>query len=140
MLRKTDTNVVCRLPECVTFEEAALLEPLSVGVHACRRANIEMGQNILVQGAGPIGTLCMMTAKAMGAAQVVITDLDQGRLALAKTLGADHVVCVRGMSVLDVQDAVLDCLHCEPDATIECTGVQACMESSILVAAKNSNP
>ncbi|CAJ0606920.1 unnamed protein product [Cylicocyclus nassatus] len=129
---KLHTNLDCRLPDCVTFEEAALLEPLSVGVHACRRANIEMGQSILVQGAGPIGTLCMMIAKAMGATQVVMTDLDQNRLALAKTLGADHVICVKGMSLLDVQEAVIDCSQCEPDATIECTGAQACMESSIL--------
>lgn len=41
---------------------------------------------------GPIGTLCMMTAKAQGAGQVVIADIDQGRLELAKKLGADHVV------------------------------------------------
>ncbi|CAJ0606899.1 unnamed protein product [Cylicocyclus nassatus] len=128
-----DADFCFKLPETVTFEEAALLEPLSVGVHACRRANIGIGQSVLVQGAGPIGTLCMMVAKAMGAAQVVITDLDENRLTLAKTLGADHVVCVKGMSILDVQNAVLDCLQCEPDATIECTGAQACMESSILI-------
>jgi len=48
------------------------LEPLSVGVHACRRAAVTVGQNVLVCGAGPIGLVTMLTAKAMGAANVII--------------------------------------------------------------------
>jgi len=62
----------CRLPDSVSFEEGALLEPLSVGVHACRRAAVTVGQNVLVCGAGPIGLVTMLTAKAMGAANVII--------------------------------------------------------------------
>jgi len=61
-----------RLPDNVTFEEGALLEPLSVGVHACRRAAVTVGQNVLVCGAGPIGLVSLLTAKAMGAANVVV--------------------------------------------------------------------
>ena len=57
----------------MTFEEGALLEPLSVGVHACRRAELSLGQNVLICGAGPIGLVCMLTAKAMGAGQVCMT-------------------------------------------------------------------
>ncbi|VDM67438.1 unnamed protein product [Strongylus vulgaris] len=127
-----DADFCFKIPDNVTFEEAALLEPLSVGVHACRRANIQIGQSVLVQGAGPIGTLCMMTAKAMGAAKVAITDLDSNRLDLAKNLGADYTICVKDMSVIEVRKAVMDCLQGEPDATIECTGAQTCMESAIL--------
>jgi len=61
-----------RLPDNVSFEEGALLEPLSVGVHACRRAGVTIGQNVLICGAGPIGLVSMLTAKAMGAACVII--------------------------------------------------------------------
>ena len=57
----------------MTFEEGALLEPLSVGVHACRRAGVSLGHKVLVCGAGPIGLVCMLTAKAMGAAEIAIT-------------------------------------------------------------------
>ncbi|EPB77995.1 GroES-like protein [Ancylostoma ceylanicum] len=89
-----DADFCYKLPDGVTSEEGALLEPLSVAVHACRRAQVQMGQRILVQGAGPVGTLCMMTARAAGATQVVITDLNPGRLELAKKLGADHTICV----------------------------------------------
>lgn len=62
-----------RLPDNVTLEEGALLEPLSVGVHACKRANIGTGQKVLITGAGPIGLVNLMVAKAMGASKVVIT-------------------------------------------------------------------
>ncbi|KAL6743457.1 hypothetical protein Aduo_016496 [Ancylostoma duodenale] len=127
-----DADFCYKVPDNVTSEEAALLEPLSVAVHACRRAHVQVGQRILVQGAGPIGTLCMMTARAMGAAQVAITDLDTGRLELAKKLGAKHTICVKGMSVVDVRSAVIQSLGGEPEVTIECTGAQSCMESSIL--------
>ena len=61
-----------RLPDNVSYEEGALLEPLSVGVHACRRAGVTVGQNVLICGAGPIGLVSMLTAKAMGAASVII--------------------------------------------------------------------
>lgn len=57
----------------MSFEEGALLEPLSVGVHACRRAGVSLGHKVLVCGAGPIGLVNLLTAKAMGAAEVIIT-------------------------------------------------------------------
>ncbi|KAJ1367736.1 hypothetical protein KIN20_028714 [Parelaphostrongylus tenuis] len=126
-----DADFCHKLPDNVSYEEGALMEPLSVAVHACRRANLQMGQRVLVQGAGPIGTLCMMTAKAAGASEVVITDLDSTRLDLARKLGADHIVCVKGMSPSEVRLAVVDHLGCEPDVTIECTGAQTCIETAI---------
>lgn len=49
------------------------MEPLSVGVHACRRAGVSLGHKVLVCGAGPIGLVNLLTAKAMGAAEVIIT-------------------------------------------------------------------
>ena len=62
------------------MEEGALLEPLSVGVHACRRAGVTVGSKVLVCGAGPIGLVCLLTAKAMGASQVLVTDISANRL------------------------------------------------------------
>ena len=62
-----------RLPDHVSFEEGALLEPLAVGVHACKRAGVTPGDKVLVCGAGPIGLVCMMVARAQGAASIVIT-------------------------------------------------------------------
>ena len=57
----------------MSFEEGALLEPLSVAVHACRRAGVTIGQTVLICGAGPIGLVNLLTARAMGASAVTIT-------------------------------------------------------------------
>ena len=62
-----------RLPDHVSFEEGALLEPLSVGVHACRRAGVTLGSRVLVSGCGPIGLVNLLVARAMGADSVVVT-------------------------------------------------------------------
>lgn len=61
-----------RLPDHVSLEEGALLEPLSVGVHACKRGAIGISSKVLVLGAGPIGLVTLLVAKAMGANKVVI--------------------------------------------------------------------
>jgi len=59
----------------MSLDEGALLEPLAVGVHACTRGGITIGDKVLVCGAGPIGLVCMMTAKAMGADEVIVTGM-----------------------------------------------------------------
>jgi len=80
------------MPEHMTFEEGALLEPLSVGVHACRRAGVNVGSHVLITGAGPIGLVLMLVARASGATKIIITDMMENRLEIAKKLGADHVL------------------------------------------------
>ena len=62
-----------RLPDHMSLEEGALLEPLSVAVHACKRAGVTLGSKVLICGAGPIGLVNLLTAKAMGADQVCLT-------------------------------------------------------------------
>ena len=56
------------------------MEPLAVGVHACQRAGVAIGKTVLVLGAGPIGLVNLLTAKAMGASEIVVTDITQHRL------------------------------------------------------------
>ena len=69
-----------KIPDSMSLEEAALMEPLAVGVHACTRAGVGLGKSVLVCGAGPIGLVNVLTAKAMGALKIVITDIDENRL------------------------------------------------------------
>lgn len=83
-----------KLPDNVSLEEGAMCEPLSVGVHACRRANIGPETNVLIMGAGPIGLVTMLAARAFGAPRIVIVDVDDYRLSVAKGLGADDIVKV----------------------------------------------
>ena len=87
-----DAGKVTPLPETMTYSEGAMIEPLAVTVHAVRRAGDVRGQKIAVLGAGPIGILLAQSAKALGAAQVLITDISTPRLELAKACGVDFAV------------------------------------------------
>ncbi|XP_034661093.1 sorbitol dehydrogenase-like [Drosophila subobscura] len=111
-----------KLPDHVTMEEGALIEPLSVGVNICRVGDIRLGSRVLIQGAGPIGLVSLLAARALGAAEIVITDLEQQRLHLAKELGATHTLLldreqsaeqlakrVRSTMGQSPEQAVLDC-------------------------------
>ena len=80
-----------RLPEQVSLDEGALMEPLSVGVYAVHRSGLKAGQNVLIIGAGPIGLVTLQSARAAGAGSITVIDLDPARLALAKRLGATRV-------------------------------------------------
>lgn len=77
-----------QVPDSISDDAAALLEPLSVGIASARKAGLSVGDRVLISGAGPIGLIMTQVARAYGAAEIVVTDLDAGRLALARTLGA----------------------------------------------------
>jgi len=81
-------NWAHRLPDFLSFEEGALLEPLAVAVHAARRAQIEMGHTVAIFGAGGIGILLLQVARASGAAKVFVIDLSEHRLKTAEFFGA----------------------------------------------------
>lgn len=85
-------NLCFKLPDNVSLEEGAMCEPLSVGVHACRRANIGPETKVLIMGAGPIGLVTMLAARAFGAPKIVMVDIDDCRLSFAKVLGADGTI------------------------------------------------
>ncbi|XP_063245092.1 sorbitol dehydrogenase-like [Bacillus rossius redtenbacheri] len=115
-----------KLPDHVSLEEGALLEPLSVGVHACKRAGVTLGSHVLITGAGPIGLVSLLAAKAMGASKVIITDLVAHRLEFARKLGADYTLQV-GLSddVDELAAKVRDALGQAPDLSVDCTGAES---------------
>ncbi|MCY4559262.1 MAG: zinc-binding dehydrogenase [Chloroflexi bacterium] len=80
------------VPDDVTDEQAALCEPCAVTVHAVRLSDIKLGDAVLVLGAGPIGLLCMQTARAAGATTVIVSEPAPGRAEAARQLGADAVL------------------------------------------------
>lgn len=128
---KHDANFCYKLPDNVTFEEGALIEPLSVGIHACRRAAVTLGSNVFICGAGPIGLVTLLIAKVMGAAQVVISDISAPRLEKAKELGADFTIQIKSESPKEVADLVKKTLGCMPEITVECTGVETSIHTGI---------
>ncbi len=86
-----NASFIYEKPPEVSFDEGALTEPLSVGVHAIKRCGIGVGDFVVILGAGAIGLMVLQVAKASGA-EVLIADLVDRKLELAKRLGADHVV------------------------------------------------
>jgi len=85
-------RIVYRLPDELGFAEAAMLEAVSVGLHAVRVADLNGGETALVIGAGMIGLLTLQAARALGATRVFVADLDATRLTLAREMGADETI------------------------------------------------
>jgi L-iditol 2-dehydrogenase len=101
------------VPDTISDDAAGLLEPLSVGIWACRRAAVTPGTSVLVTGAGPIGIIAAQVARAYGADRVTVTDVNPHRLALAAQLG---------LETIDVSATPLAEVGIEPDVLLECSG------------------
>jgi L-iditol 2-dehydrogenase len=82
------------IPDSVSFNAAALIEPLSVAIWALQRAEIKSGSTVLIAGAGPIGVIVAQAAKAMGATEIIITDISEDRLEFALKHGATRAINV----------------------------------------------
>ena len=95
------------LPDSVSDEAGALMEPLSVGIWACRKASVSPGDRVLVTGAGPIGLLAQQCALAFGATAVTVTDMSEARLELARRTGA--TATLRAGEELPEVDALIEC-------------------------------
>ena len=109
---------VTPLPDGLTYNEGAMIEPLAVTVHAIKRFEGIEGKDVAVIGAGPIGNLVAQSAKAMGAARVMITDVSDWRLELAAKCGADFTFntmnkdfnkCLTEAFGPDKADVIYDC-------------------------------
>jgi L-iditol 2-dehydrogenase len=93
-------RIVYKLPDAMPFEEAAMLEAVSVALHAVAVSDVRGGETALVIGAGMIGLLTLQAARAAGCSRVFIADVDATRLALAKQLGATETLHVSGADLV----------------------------------------
>jgi L-iditol 2-dehydrogenase len=82
-------RILYRLPDDVTFEHAAMVEPCSIAFHAVERTPISLNDSAIVVGTGMIGLLVIQALRAAGCGQIIAIDIDQERLDLARQLGAD---------------------------------------------------
>jgi L-iditol 2-dehydrogenase len=123
-----------KLPDNLTFEDGAMLEPLSVALAGMDRANVRLGDPVVVCGAGPIGLVTLLCCRAAGAAPLVITDIDEGRLKFAKELVPSvltHKVEFTHTPA-DFQSKVVALMEgVEPAIAMECTGVESSINSAI---------
>lgn len=125
-----------KLPDSMSFEEGALLEPLSVALAGIERAGLRLGQDLVICGAGPIGLVTLLAAHAAGAAPLVITDIDDSRLEMAKRL-VPRVRTVKvesGVGPEDVAEKIKKALGREAGLVLECTGVESSIHSAIYVS------
>jgi L-iditol 2-dehydrogenase len=111
------------LPDSLSDEAGALLEPLSVGLWACWKGNVSAGADVLVTGAGPIGQLAAQVALALGARQVIVSDLEPKRLEFARRHGAQTI---------DVRDGLPRAQGVEADILIECSGNEDALADGIV--------
>lgn len=85
-------RIVVGLPDEVSFEHAAMVEPVSIAVHAVNRVPVQLNDSAVVVGAGVIGLLIIQALKARGCSHVIAVDIKQDRLEVARRLGADQTL------------------------------------------------
>lgn len=132
-----DASKVTLLPDEMSYEEGAMIEPLAVAVHAVKQMGDIKGLNVAVLGAGPIGNLVAQTAKGMGAKQVMVTDISDLRLAKAKECGIDYCVNTKEKNF---GEAMIESFGKDKaDVIYDCAGNDITMGQAIKYARKGSD-
>ena len=140
-----------KIPAGLSFAEGALAEPVSVALHALRRAAFAPGRRVLVFGAGPVGLCVAALARIKNAERVVIVDIDERRLAFAMENGmadSSHSTASSSSQNIDEQLKMAgemperlreESLPGEYDIIFECTGSPACLQAAIFVGVADYN-
>lgn len=124
-----------KLPDHVSLQEGALIEPLAVAVHITRQADVRPGQSVVVMGAGPVGLLCAAVAKAHGATTVVSVDIVQSKLDFALSLAATHTYRSQNISPEENAKAIKELANLPrgADAVIDASGAEQSIQAGIHV-------
>ena len=117
------------LPDSLTFEQGALVEPAAVAAHSTGRAGCLAGKNVLVLGAGTIGNLVAQAARCRGAKRVLITDVSEFRLEKAVACGVDATCNVRAFKLADMVDRVFG--EEGFDVAFEAVGVESALDDAV---------
>jgi len=128
---------IITLPDNISFEDGAMIEPVAVAVHALKKCENISGKKVLVFGAGPIGNLVAQTAKAYGAVSVMITDRVDFRLKIASDCGIDWYVNVLHKNL---RQEILDKFGSNgADLILECVGIEDTIEEAIELTRKGTD-
>ncbi|NNC80461.1 MAG: alcohol dehydrogenase catalytic domain-containing protein [Acidimicrobiales bacterium] len=114
------TNDLLAIPSGISFETAAMVEPLATGLMLIRDAKLDIGDTVVVIGGGPIGLATVLWARFFGARRIVMSEMVAHRLSLAEAMGATDTI--DASAITDVKGEVERLLGAEPDVVIECVG------------------
>ena len=115
-----------KIPDNMSFTEGALVEPLAIGLHACNMGGVKLGQTVAIMGAGCIGLVTLLAAKAYGATRIIVGDVLDKRLDKARELGAiavntkEEAFVAKVMELTEGRGA---------DVCIDCAGFSATVDS-----------
>jgi 2-desacetyl-2-hydroxyethyl bacteriochlorophyllide A dehydrogenase len=126
---KIPSYAVHPIPEGLSLEEAALVEPTSVAYHAVTRLRPLPSDTVAVLGAGPIGLMALQSVKAYGSQKVIVSDIIEERLRLAENLGASRVVDSREENLFDVVMEETDGNYV--DKVLEAVGIPETIQQSV---------
>jgi L-iditol 2-dehydrogenase len=127
-------HIVYTLPAAMTYEQAAMIEPVSIAVHACHLTPIAAGDSALVIGAGLIGLMTVQVLKQTTVKQIIAVDVDPGRLRVATELGATHVVDSSSGDVATQVKALTDGRGA--DVAFEAVGIDVTVRAAIAAVRK----
>jgi L-iditol 2-dehydrogenase len=125
------SDFLFKLPDSLSMDDGAMMEPLSVGLWAATRGGVKPGDCVAVLGAGPIGLFTMQSAIAAGATQAIVSDLEAGRLELAAKLGATDTI---DASARDAEEAIMELTGGRGvDVAFECAGAVPTLQMALRV-------
>lgn len=128
------SRIVYRLPDTLGFAEAAMVEAVSVALHAVHLTELEPGQTVVVVGAGMIGLLILQALRVAGCERVIVTDLDAGRLQMAANLGANQTLNASQINVAEEVRKLTGGFGA--DVVLEAVGSAATVRSAIEMVRK----
>jgi len=128
-------NHVFRIPDRLSYDVGALIEPLSVAIHAVRRADVKLGDSVAIIGGGTIGILIAAVCARVGAGIVLISDLSDFRLQKAIEMGATHAINSQIDDVVKFSRKLTNNLGM--DKTFECVGLETTFTQAFSLLRKN---
>lgn len=127
-------RIMYKLPDSFPFEQAALIEAVSIGVHAVSITPVKLGDTALVIGAGMIGLVTLQAAKAAGCTRIIAVDMEDSKLEAAKAMGATDGINPKSANVPDAVRALTGGRGA--DVAFECVGYSQPVNSAIMAVRK----